>query len=213
MRYDQGSIPNRNSGPHAWLALGLMTLAMFLSGCAGVLYSSLDKDAIRATAQDIATTRLATTVEVVVIPTLTLGPDVSTATENAAYCPQEELDNWKEIALTSLKLLFSETAIINSNSYSTEQMNEIYLRARAESNSYTRSLHPSCTDQVRKRLADLYERFYIVIEAEQAGDPANIGTERTAFLKAKSKLTKELKDLLSDKEFNVFYAVIWKSGG
>lgn len=213
MRYDQGSIPKRNSGSHAWLVLGLMTLAMFLSGCAGVLYSSLDKDEIRATAQDIATTRLATTVEVVVIPTLTLGPDAPTATVSAAFCPRDEFDTWKEVTLSDLEMLFSEVAIFNSNSYSAEQLNEIYSRARAESNSYNRSLHPKCTDQVRKRLANLYERFYLVIEAEQAGDPANIGTERTAFLKAKSKLTKELRDLLSDKEFNIFYAVLWKNGG
>ena len=212
MRYDQGSVPNRNSGSHVWLPLGWMTLALFLSGCAGVFYSALDQDAIRATAQDIATTRLATTVEVVVIPTLTLGPDAPTATVNVAFCPQDELGTWKEATLIDIKKLFSEVAIFNSNSYSAEQLNEIYLRARAESNSYNRSLHPKCTDQVRKRLANLYERFYLVIEAEQAGDPANVGTERTAFLKAKSKLTRELRDLLSDKDFKVFNAVIWKSG-
>ena len=203
----------RSYAPRARLPLGWMILAIFLSGCSGILYSSLDRDDIRATAQDIATTRLATTVEVIILPTLTLGPDVPTATVNPTFCPQEDLDTWKEDLLIDIELLFSEVASVNSNSNSPEQINEIYIRARSQAGSLRHSPHPGCAEKVVLRVTNLYEQFRSLIEAVQAGDPTNIQMEREAFQKAKSRLTSELRDILSDKDFKVFNAIVWAGRG
>ncbi|MCH7663568.1 MAG: hypothetical protein IH859_06830 [Chloroflexi bacterium] len=197
---------------NAKVILGWLILALLLNGCSGILYSSLDKDEIRATAQDIATTRLATTVEVIILPTLTLGPDIPTATVDPTFCPQDELTIWKEIALADIELLDSEIQILNSESYSAEQLNEIHLRAQSQAGSLPQSSFPRCAMKAVRRLANVYLQFVITMEVMQGDDRANLSLERTTLLEERTRLFQELRRLLSDKEFRELKAAISNNG-
>lgn len=183
-------------------------LSAVFSACSGIFYSSLGEDEIRATAYDIATTSLATTVEVTINSPATAGPGEPDATLDPTFCPDDELDTWREFALANIQSLDEDLQVLAVEEIDSSQLEEILPRADSQIFAVLGTPHPRCADRASRRLSNVYEELVDTIEALLAGNRATIPFEKSELLDAMERLFKELRILFSDTDVKEFEEIL-----
>lgn len=179
-------------------------LPLIISACSGILYSSLGEDDIRATAYNIATTSLATTVEVTINAPESSDPVQPEATLNPVYCPEEELETWRQYALNSLISLSSQTAILFSDSVEAGELEIVKENISAQLSEVYSIKYPPCVGKAVQRLKIVYEEVIDTIDAKIEGNPATYPYEKKQFIQANYRLRRELNKLFGDAKFKDF---------
>ncbi|MDH3943405.1 MAG: hypothetical protein OEV06_04865 [Anaerolineae bacterium] len=181
-----------------------LLLAMLLQGCAGVFYSSLTDADIRATAYDIATTRLATTIEVPPEVARTLAPGQPTATLDPTFCPPDAVAVWVDAALADIAILDQEISILLGEVYTPDQLIQIVKRAEERSAAWELEEEPRCAIKANRRLAQVYDQFAETINARLSGDLNALPQAKLKLQQSIQKLMDAIREFVHGEAFKPF---------
>jgi len=181
-----------------------------LQGCGGLLYSTLTDADIRATAYDIATTRLATTIEVPPQVLLTNAPGAPTATLDPTFCPPDLLAAWKEATLADISILDQEISILIGDEYTPDQLLQMVGRAEQRSAQLILEEEPRCAITANRRLSDVYTQFATTLNVRLSGNLAGLPQEKLRLQQSIQKLMDAIREIIHGEDFRPFDQLLSK---